>query len=257
MDEINRFLKSRETVIEMLNDRKYTIPTELKIIKLEQFKILYSKQNLDILCTHREKVNKGKARRAASAANALAAPDLASAGLAVDHVVAVLGEQAVGEAVVRIQACWRRQLGHRRYILSKIYVKYIYADTKGSIIKELISDINKKYLVDNENSIIFIFKSKPSISIVKILTQNKCEYFYLDKLQFNLTKHRLVPNHIILTDDEVSELLDKYKIQLNQLPIIMKEDPVAKYYNYPVGSVYKILRNSHSCIDTDFYRYVK
>ena len=194
MDEINRFLKSRETVIEMLSDRKYTIPTELKLINSEQFKILYSKQNLDILCTHSN-------------------------------------------------------------TLSKIYVKYIYADTKGSIIKELISDINKKYLVDN--SIIFIFKSKPSISIVKILTQNKCEYFYLDMLQFNLTKHRLVSNHILMTDAEVGELLDKYKIQLNQLPIIMKNDPVVKYYNYPVGSVCKILRNSHSCIDTVFYRYVK
>ena len=68
-------------------------------------------------------VDKGTARRAASVANARAAADLASASLAVDHAVAVLGEHAVGAAAVRIQACWRRQLGHRRYILweSELY----------------------------------------------------------------------------------------------------------------------------------------
>lgn len=68
-------------------------------------------------------VDKGTARRAASVANARAAADLASASLAVDHAVAVLGEQAAGAAAVRIQACWRRQLGHRRYILweSELY----------------------------------------------------------------------------------------------------------------------------------------
>jgi hypothetical protein len=62
-------------------------------------------------------VDKGTARRTAPAANARAAANLASASLAVDHVVAVLGEQAAGAAAMRIQACWRRQLGHRRYIL--------------------------------------------------------------------------------------------------------------------------------------------
>ena len=62
-------------------------------------------------------VDKGTAWRVALVANARAAANLASASLAVDHVVAVLGEQAAGAAAVRIQACWRRQLGHRRYIL--------------------------------------------------------------------------------------------------------------------------------------------
>ena len=57
------------------------------------------------------------ARRAASAANARAVADLVSASLAVEHAVAVLGVQAAGAAAVRIQACWRRQLGHKRYIL--------------------------------------------------------------------------------------------------------------------------------------------
>ena len=62
-------------------------------------------------------VDKGTARRAASAANARAAADLTSASLAVDHAVVVLGEQAAEAAAVRIQACWKRQLGHWRYIL--------------------------------------------------------------------------------------------------------------------------------------------
>jgi hypothetical protein len=57
--------------------------------------------------------------RVASAANARVVADLASASLAVDHVVAVLGAQAGGVAAVRIHACWRRQLGHQCYILSE------------------------------------------------------------------------------------------------------------------------------------------
>jgi hypothetical protein len=62
-------------------------------------------------------VDKGTARRAAPAANARVAADLASARLAIDHVVAVLGEHAAAAAAERIQACWRRLLGHPRYIL--------------------------------------------------------------------------------------------------------------------------------------------
>jgi hypothetical protein len=60
-------------------------------------------------------VDKGTARRAASAANARAAADVASATLAVDYAVSVVGVQAAGAAAVRIQARWRRHLGHRRY----------------------------------------------------------------------------------------------------------------------------------------------
>ena len=55
--------------------------------------------------TRQAQVDKGMARRVASTANAGVVADLASASLAVDHVVAVLGEQAAGAAAVLIQAC--------------------------------------------------------------------------------------------------------------------------------------------------------
>jgi hypothetical protein len=67
--------------------------------------------------TRQAQVDKDTAWRVASAANARVVADLASASLAVDHVVVVLGEQVAGAAAVRFQACWRLQLGHQRYIL--------------------------------------------------------------------------------------------------------------------------------------------
>ena len=62
------------------------------------------------------------------------------------------------------------------------------------------------------------------------------ELFSLKELQYNLTKHRLVPQHILLNKEEGNEIRRKYG---HDVPVILKSDPVCRYYNYKKGDIIK------------------
>jgi DNA-directed RNA polymerase subunit H (RpoH/RPB5) len=55
--------------------------------------------------------------------------------------------------------------------------------------------------------------------------------------------HVDTPQHILLTPKEVRELKDQLKITSKDFMIMTKDDPVAKYYGWPAGSVIRIVRN--------------
>jgi len=44
----------------------------------------------------------------------------------------------------------------------------------------------------------------------------------------NVIKHEMVPEHFIMSDEEVQELLARYGIELKQLPKISVTDPACK-----------------------------
>ena len=46
------------------------------------------------------------------------------------------------------------------------------------------------------------------------------EIIPLSDLQVNITHHKMVPKHSVLTDEETKDLLDKYRIKKHQLPKI-------------------------------------
>ncbi|MBS3175450.1 DNA-directed RNA polymerase subunit H [Candidatus Woesearchaeota archaeon] len=74
--------------------------------------------------------------------------------------------------------------------------------------------------------------------------------------QFNITEHFLVPEHIKLTEEEKTILLNKYNITIKQLPMIDIKDPALKDLNPKVGEVIKIVRWSPTSKTTEFYRVV-
>ncbi|MEM2121457.1 MAG: DNA-directed RNA polymerase subunit H [Candidatus Woesearchaeota archaeon] len=69
-------------------------------------------------------------------------------------------------------------------------------------------------------------------------------------------KHVLVPEHIKLSEAEKKELLEKYKISLNELPRILKNDPAIAHLNVKEGDVIKIIRKSESAGESIYYRVV-
>lgn len=73
---------------------------------------------------------------------------------------------------------------------------------------------------------------------------------------FQVGRHVLVPKHEILPKDEVEELLNRYKITLNQLPLIKSSDPAVKEIGAKPGDVVKITRNSPTAGKAIAYRYV-
>lgn len=82
------------------------------------------------------------------------------------------------------------------------------------------------------------------------------EVHFLNRLQFNITKHELVPKHEVIRDkSEIDNLLIRFQLKNKyQFPIILKNDPIAKYYGMKNGDIVKITRTSETAGEYVIYR---
>lgn len=143
----------------------------------------------------------------------------------------------------------------------KVYIHF-HNELKGfskNDLKNIIQKITNDYEDENIN-LILILKDKENSAITKELTKEiykNVEVFLKKNLLFNITHHNYVPKHIILTNDEEKELLDKYNSTKSKLPKISKTDPVAKYYGMKSEQICKIIRKSPEVGEIFYYRLVR
>ena len=88
-------------------------------------------------------------------------------------------------------------------------------------------------------------------TFAKHAVQGMCDSFRIEhfkeaELLVDITSHTLVPEHQVLTQNEKSELLKRYRLKETQLPRIQHNDPVARYYGMKRGMVVKIIRPSET-----------
>ncbi|KAM7202058.1 RNA polymerase [Rhypophila sp. PSN 637] len=87
-------------------------------------------------------------------------------------------------------------------------------------------------------------QARKVMTVTQQYTQIEC--FLEEDLLVNITHHKLVPKHILLSRDEKTALLKRYRLKETQLPRILAKDPVARYLGLKRGQVVKIIRSSET-----------
>jgi DNA-directed RNA polymerase subunit H len=66
----------------------------------------------------------------------------------------------------------------------------------------------------------------------------------------------MVPEHKIMSEEEVKELFSRYHLTSDQLPKIFHDDPAAKAIKAKIGDVIRIVRYSQTAGIAESYRLV-
>jgi DNA-directed RNA polymerase I, II, and III subunit RPABC1 len=90
----------------------------------------------------------------------------------------------------------------------------------------------------------------------KVEKADNLHIFELSEILINITKHSLVPKHEIISDEaEISEIVKRYNLKSrHQLPLILKTDPVARYFAMKPGQLARITRDSMAAAEYISYR---
>ena len=75
-------------------------------------------------------------------------------------------------------------------------------------------------------------------------------------MEFDISKHELVPEHTLLTDEEKSKILEQFNTSLKQMPSITIKDPAIQHLEAKPGDMIKIKRKSETTEESTYYRVV-
>ncbi len=103
---------------------------------------------------------------------------------------------------------------------------------------------------------IFVYTGTPTPAVKTALARISdlniyIELFEVLNLQFNCTKHELVPHHTKLSREEAIEFRKQYGVLVDtpdkpviklQIPILSKLDPIARFYDFQKGDIIQIKR---------------
>lgn len=146
---------------------------------------------------------------------------------------------------------------------NKIYIRYNLGKAiRPNNIHEMIDDLFMlSETLTKDDTLFIIIKDDPNDTIInelKHIWETDGIFIVIEsikRLQFNILKHVLVPNHIIISEEEVQDVMFKYNItNKNNFPDISRFDPVARVIGLRPGQVCKIIRPSKTAIEAPYYR---
>ncbi|PON83211.1 DNA-directed RNA polymerase RPB5 subunit, eukaryote/virus [Trema orientale] len=182
--ESHRYYLSRRTVMEMLKDRGFSVPTSDVNLTLNDFRAINGQtpepDRLRFSVTHLKDPSK--------------------------RILVIF----CGPGVVKVNSV--------RSIAAQIVNK----DTLTGLILILESQMTNQ--------------AQKSLDLLPF----KVEIFQITDLLVNITKHVLKPKYEFLTNQQKQRLLKKYSIEEKQLPRMLKQDAIARYYALQKGQVVKI-----------------
>merc|ERR1711998_324403 len=146
---------------------------------------------------------------------------------------------------------------------TKIFVKYYLGKSlRPNNIQEIVEDLfNLEEILSKDDELLIIVKDDINDSIKAILIHiwNIQKIFVsiisLKRLQYNILNHNLVPEHIIMTEEEKLDVKKKYNIiDDSKFPEISRFDPVSTLIGLRPNNLCKIIRPSKTSITSEFYR---
>jgi DNA-directed RNA polymerase subunit H (RpoH/RPB5) len=146
---------------------------------------------------------------------------------------------------------------------NKIYVRYYLGKMiRPNNLQEMIDDLFiLTETLKKEDTLFIIIKDEMNETIMNELKHiwEKDGIFIviesIKRLQFNILNHSLVPEHRVISDDEVEQVMKKYNIiDKIQFPDISRFDPVARVIGLRPGEVCHIIRPSKTAIEANYYR---
>lgn len=110
---------------------------------------------------------------------------------------------------------------------------------------------------------LIVSPTRPSDSVLEIVRQhisNKenqlVQIFYQSHLNFDISKHRKVPKHRILTEAEIQDIMKEYHIaDIKRIPKIDSQDPMAKWIGARPGDVVEVTGMCLASGENKRYRY--
>jgi len=101
------------------------------------------------------------------------------------------------------------------------------------------------FLTKNVDAHKFIIVNKLSPKAMKqIIEYKNTEIFTLDELLIVIIDHNIVPEHILLTEDEKNKYFTVFNHHPRDMKKMLLNDPVARFYGAKVGDLFKIIRSS-------------
>jgi DNA-directed RNA polymerases I, II, and III subunit RPABC1 len=143
---------------------------------------------------------------------------------------------------------WRISASKSDDPADKIFVFFPEEEKVGVKPIKTYSQLMKSEGVTNAIMVVKINLTPFAKTAVKELTQRgfRIEHFREAELLVDITEHKLVPEHVVLTEQQKKELLERYKLKEFQLPRIQVTDPVARYFGLKHRQVVKIIRPSET-----------
>jgi DNA-directed RNA polymerase subunit H (RpoH/RPB5) len=146
---------------------------------------------------------------------------------------------------------------------NKIYIRYYLAKTiRPTNIHEMIDDLFVlTETLKKSDTLYIIIKDHVNETIInelKHIWERDGIFIVIESikcLQFNILNHVLVPQHIVMKEYEVKDVMTRYNINdKSQFPDISRFDPVSRAIGLRPGQLCHIIRPSKTSIEADYYR---
>jgi|TARA_Y100000389_G_C17463094_1_gene523278 DNA-directed RNA polymerase subunit H (RpoH/RPB5) len=146
----------------------------------------------------------------------------------------------------------------------KVYIKYFNLEKsiRPNNIHEIIEDLfTVEQILSPDDDLIIIIKDEPNDTLQKlqryIFEHDKIfvTVINIDRLQFNILDHSIVPKHIVLNNEMKDIIKERYNIVNDSgFPTISRFDPVSQVLGIRPGNLCEITRSSKTAITSKYYR---